>query len=340
VPSFCRHNRFIERCPICSKTLPGASERRPPPHARARRASGERAGAKRPARSRTAGADSARRGPAEEAVSVRREERASDDGYRSELLPGLRASADARRLAEEIGFSGGRLRVLASSPPDLYGEIRALADQDLEQATWACVLTAYLCPLEGEAPFAGIRLALGEHRGTLEDLGQIPLGPRTCHDRARGAQTLVAYRRWIAQASSARLAFGGDPGWSAQRRFERLFERLALPGFARRGRYELLVMLGRLGLYELQADSLHLAEGRGPSGSDPATVAAKRVFAIGDPLHLQRRSTALAEAVSVPIETLDLALANWGAGERATLGFPPETVDRQALAQAHEALGL
>ena len=273
-------------------------------------------------------------------MSVRREGRASDDGYRSDLLPGLRASADASRLADEIAFSGGRLRMLASAPPDLYAEIGALAGEDLEQATWACVLTAYLCPLEGEAPFVGIRQALSDDRGTLEDLGQIPLGPRTSHDRARGPETLVAYRRWVAQASSARLAFTGDPRWSAQRRFERLFERLALPGFARRARYELLVMLGRLGLYELRADSLHLAGGRGPSAGDPATMAAKRVFAIGDPLHLERRSTALAEAVSVPIETLDLALANWGAGERATLGFPPETVDRRALAQALEALGL
>jgi hypothetical protein len=340
VPSFCRHNRFIERCPICSKTLPGLPQRKPPPRARTRRAPAEGARSGRAASGASSGAETARRGPVPEALSVRREERASDDGYRSQLLPGLRASADARRLAEEIGFSGGRLRALASSPPDLYGEIMAVADGDLEQATWACLLTAYLCPLEGEAPFAGIRLALSQDRGTLEDLGQIALGPRTCHDHARGPETLVAYRRWIAQASSARLAFDGDPGWSAQRRFERLFERLALPGFARRGRYELLVLLGRLGLYELQADSLHLTGGRGPSASDPTTMAAKRVFAIGDPLHLERRSTVLAEAVSVPIETLDLALANWGAGERATLGFRPETVDRQALAHAHEALGL
>jgi Alpha-glutamyl/putrescinyl thymine pyrophosphorylase clade 3 len=339
VPSFCRHNRFIERCPICSKTLPGLPERKPPPRARPRRASAERARPRRAASGASSGAQTARRGPAE-ALSVRREQRAVDDGYRSELLPGLRASADARRLAVEIGFSGGRLQALASCPPDLYGEIKALAEEDLEQATWACMLTAYLCPLEGEMPFAGIRLALGEERGTLEDLAQIPLGPRTCHDRARGPQTLLAYRRWIAQASSAGRAFSGDPGWSSRRRFERLFERLALPGFARRGRYELLVLLGRLGLYELEADSLHLIGGRGPSASDPATVAAKRVFAIGDALHLERRSTALAEAVSVPIETLDLALANWGAEERATLGFPPETVDRQALARAHEALGL
>ena len=29
MPTFCRHNRFLERCPICSRTLPGA-----PPKAR------------------------------------------------------------------------------------------------------------------------------------------------------------------------------------------------------------------------------------------------------------------------------------------------------------------
>ena len=47
-------------------------------------------------------------------------------------------------------------------------------------------------------------------------------------------------------------------------------------------------------------------------------VMRKRVFGIGDPLNLDRRAAALAEAVSIPPEALDLALANWGAGERAS----------------------
>ena len=86
------------------------------------------------------------------------------------------------------------------------------------------------------------------------------------------------------------------------------------------GRYDLLVTLGRLGLYELRADSLHLTSASEAHSGDLATLAAKRVFAIGDPLLLERRARALAEAISVPIETLDLALANWGSGSRATLG--------------------
>ena len=110
--------------------------------------------------------------------------------------------------------------------------------------------------------------------------------------------------------------------------------------FGRAGRYELLVVLGGLGLYELSADSLHLAGVREPSFSDLTTLAAKRLFAIGEPLHLERRAATLAEAISVPVEALDLALANWGSPQRATLGFPPDTCDSQALARAREALGV
>jgi hypothetical protein len=273
-------------------------------------------------------------------VRVRRQERAADDGFRSALLPGLHASADAGGLMEEIAFSSGRLLLLAGDPPGLFAEVRATAVNDLEQASWMSFLIAYLCPLEGADPFAGIRLALETDRRELEDLSAIPLGPRSSHDPARGAATLNAYRHWVAQAGSQQQAFVGEPSWSPERRFERLFERLALPGFSRAARYDLLVMLGALGLYEVKAGSLHLSGARGQSSSDPATLAAKRVFAIGDPLLLDRRAAALAEAISVPVETLELALANWGTGERATLGVPPETSDEHALERARDVLGL
>ena len=52
-------------------------------------------------------------------------------------------------------------------------------------------------------------------------------------------------------------------------------------------------------------------------------MAAKRVFGIGDPLLLDRRAATLAEAASVPLEALDLALANWASPQRATLGIQP-----------------
>jgi hypothetical protein len=215
-----------------------------------------------------------------------------------------------------------------------------LLASDLEQATWACFLTAYLCPLQGPQPFSGIRQALASPRGELRDLSQTPLGPRTSHDPARGSRTLDAYRQWTAQAGSQAHAFSGDASWSAQRRFERVLERIALPGLKRAARYELLLLLGALGAYELQAGSLHFAAARAADADDPATLAAKRVFAIGDPLLLDRRAAALAEAAEVPIGSLELALANWGAGERATLGFAAAASDDETLARARAALQL
>lgn len=352
MPTFCRHNRFIERCPICSKTLPGqASAPAAPPRKRqARAAAGAPA---RTARSRR---------PGGEDVRIRREGRAADDGYRSALAPGLRASADAYRLAEEIAFAGGRLLALATAPPGLYGQARA--DADLERASWTCFMTAYLGPLDGEDPFAGIRQALAaapwsalpqgeDDPWTIDppDLAGVPVGPRGSHDPARGAATLIAYRQWVRRAGrpeddaagtpTQAHALRGDASWTPARRFERLFERLALPGLSRAARYDLLVTLGRLGLYELRPDSLHLGgDTRGATGEDPATGAAKRLFGIADLLLLERRAQALAQAASVPIEALDLALANWGSGERATLGVPEDTRDDGAFERAGEALGL
>ncbi len=335
MPTFCRHNRFLERCPICSKTLAehagttaGASG-----SSRTGSGAGTRGGASR----RRVGARS-------EHVRVHREARAKDDGYRTALAPGLRASSDAELLAGEVAFACARLQELAQRPPDVLAQAQELARAgSLEQATWICFLTVYLSPLQDDDPFAGIRQALAQ--GELPSLEGIELGPRTSHDPKRGNATLIAYRQWVQRAQNggggASSAFVGEPSWSPERRFARLFERLALPGFARMGRYELLVTLGHLGLYELRADSLHLGAG-GPAGAgeDPTTAAAKRIFGIAEAIHLQRRSLAFAQALGVPIDVLDLAFANWGAPQRATLGFPEELSDELLAERARGVLGL
>ncbi len=317
MPTFCRHNRFIERCPICSKTLPGNE-----PVARSSGSARSGAGA----RQGGAAASSRRlRGD----IRVRREGRAVEDGYSSELVPGLRASADAGRLAAEIDFAAGRLAALAAAPPGLYGEAARLGRAgELERASWICMVTAYMCPVEQGDPFASIRTVLAVTPGPEmlpRELGALldeaELGPRSSHRRGRGAATLDAYVQWLARNGGTQAAaFGGDPGWTPQRRFARVYERLALAGLTRAGRYELLVSLGRLGLYEMRPDALHLLASHGQR-DDAATAGAKRVFGIGDPLLLERRAAALAAAVAIPIETLDLALANWHGPERATMGF-------------------
>lgn len=379
MPTFCRHNRFVERCPICSRTLPGAQpsgdgERR------ATRGSGAGSGAGAGAQSGSYAqtttrarsrrqSSGERRSAAGHELRVQRETRAAEDGYSSDLLPGLRASADAERLAAEVAFASGRLARMHTHPPGLFGEIQALAAQGsdgLERATWICFLTVYLSPLQGDDPFAGVRSVLERERVLIEGramsaggpagerpgvetatrdwdspLDGVPLGPRTSHDPARGSETLRAYRQWALNSGTQVEAIVGDEAWTPTRRFDRAFERLGLPGFGRMGRYELLVTLGRLGLYELQAGTLHLAAGRGAAADDLTTLAAKRIFAVGDPIYLERRALALALALSVPVDALDLAFANWAAGERATLGFGGDDVlDEQALARARDALGL
>jgi hypothetical protein len=232
--------------------------------------------------------------------------RAVDDGYEHELLPGLRSSVDAAHLADELAFSGNRLDELSGDPPGLYADVALSSDP--EEAAWLAFLIAYLAPLNGDDPWAGIAAARTTWAsGELPALDEVPLGPRAAHSAARGAATLVSYRAFAQRAGSQAAAFTGDPSWPEPRRFDRAFERLALPGFGRAARYELLVVLGRLGVFPLRPWSLQL----GADALDPTVVAAKRVLGIGDPLLLQRRAADLASATGVPIETLDLALTNW-----------------------------
>jgi hypothetical protein len=262
---------------------------------------------------------------------IRHERRAQDDGYRSTLAPGLRSSADAERLAEEIAYAAGRLTLLASDPPGLYAEISS--EPDIEEATWLAFLVAYLAPLRApEDPFAAIALVRTAWRdGALPTLADAQLGPRTAHEPARGEQTLIAYRRWAERAGSQAAAFTADRTWTPAQRFGRVFERLALPGLHRRARYDLLVTLGALGRYPLSAPSLLLGE------DDTVSRAAKRVFGIGDRLTLERRAKQLADAAQVSIAALDLALDSWASELRVSLGT--DARDDDARMHSLAALG-
>ena len=208
--------------------------------------------------------------------------READDGYRNPLVPGLRATADAERLAAALAAAMARLE-----PPGPYPEIAA--EPDLEEATWL----AFLLAIESD------------DRPTWAS-GESP---------AADARTADAYRAWVARAGSQAEAFRGEPSWTPQRRFSRVFERLALPGFARAARFDLLTALGAAGRYELEAGELWLA-----AGEDATTDAAKRLLVSGDKLLLERRSRELAEAAEVPLGALDRAFAVWGTpGDHADL---------------------
>jgi len=178
-PSFCRHNRFVENCPIC--TPPAA---KPPPAARRQPGSA-------PTRSARAGTRPARSG----AVRVRQLKQAADDGYRSELVTGIKATADAERLATELAFATARLAQLAADPPGMYADIVALADEDIEEALWLAFLAAWVCPRpDDEDPFGNVRDAhVPWASGELPRL-DVDRGLRGAVDATTGERTVLAYR--------------------------------------------------------------------------------------------------------------------------------------------------
>jgi hypothetical protein len=337
MPTFCRHNRLIQNCPICSREQ--AIELRPVVSSSAPRSSQHRPSTPRSrssdgARSRTSRSPAAR-SASPGGVRVRRLARGADDGYRSSLVPGLKSSEEAERLADELAFAAARLETLASDPPGLYAEV-ADAGGDLEERTWLAFLIAYLGPLEEGDPFAEIeRVRTSWASGALPELDGVATGPRGAHDPDRETRTLEAYRAWAERAGSQAVAFQGDAAWTPERRFARAFERLALPGLRRDARFDLLVTLGTLGCYELTAGALHLG------GENHVTLAAKRALGIGDPLLLERRAVDLADATGVPLAALDLGMHNWETGRRTVAGVAPDPgAHARALTAARDALGL
>jgi Alpha-glutamyl/putrescinyl thymine pyrophosphorylase clade 3 len=283
---FCRHNRLTAKCPICSKELE-AGLPKPPSGTRTTGGGG---------RTRTPARASSGR-PRGGGVVTRRLARAADDGYRNPLVPGLRATTDAERLAGALAAAATRLE-----PPGPLPEVAT--EPDLEQATWRAFLT----------------VLAGPDTAAATPWGEEPELP------AAEARTVAAYRAWIGRAGTQAAAFTGEDAWSPERRFGRIFERLAFPGFGRAARFELLTALGAAGRYPLTADALHLTE------DDATTLAAKRLLVSGDRLLLERRAYELARACEVPLAALDHGLATWGTpGRHADLVAEPPAGIRAAL---------
>jgi hypothetical protein len=302
MPVFCRHNRLTANCPICSREQAAELAAKAPPRSRPARVSATPR-PKSGARARTGAGRSG-------GVVTRRLARAADDGYRSPLAPGLRATADAERLAAALTTAAARLE-----PPGPYPEVAT--EPDVEEATWLAFLLALAGP-----DASTLQAAIAEEPPRWAD-GRLPDLPP---ERARAA---AAYRAWAERAGSQAEAYQGEAAWTPQRRFARVFERLALPGFPRAARFELLATLGAAGRFPLEADALFLA-----AGDDVTTDAAKRLLVSGDKLLLERRARELAEACELPVAALDRGLALWGT--------PGAHVDRteEPAAAVRAALGL
>jgi hypothetical protein len=235
-------------------------------------------------------------------VITKRVARADDDGYRHPLVPGLKATIDAARMAACLAVGAARLEF-----PGPHPRVAELAD-DSEQAIWLAFLLS-LAPEDLQAPLTEANPAWPD--GDVSALG--------------ADATIAAYRTWAARAGSQLAAVTGEPAWSPSRRFARVFDRLALPGFARAQRYEFLVTLGAAGIVALEPDALHV----NVAHDDATTLAAKRALNSGDAMLLERRAADLARAAGVPIGALDRGLALWDS--TVEVDAPPHDAIRAAL---------
>src|SRR3954463_14455826 len=178
---FCRHNRLTAKCPICSKEREAERRAKAPPRpARAKPAPAARSVRARRAAARTPGG-----------VVTRRMARAQDDGYRNPLVPGLRATPAAERLAGGLTDAAQRLE-----PPGPYEAVAA--EPDREQATWLAFLLALLGP---DAP--DLQEAIVAAAPRWED-GEVPDLP------AGQARAVAAYRQWAERAGSQEAGFTGE----------------------------------------------------------------------------------------------------------------------------------
>jgi hypothetical protein len=281
---FCRHNRLTSKCPICSRELEENLRAQAP----VRHVTPRKTGASSTPRSKTASSRSS-----SSRLVTRKLARAADDGYRNPLVPGIKATADAERLAHAVTAAYERL-----DPPGPFTAIDETPD--VEHATWLAFLFA-LAP-EFYDEIDETRPPFGVADG-LPDAKQ---------------RTIASYLGWVERAGSQEAAFTGEESWTPERRFGRVFERLALPGFTRAMRFDLLAALGAADIYPLEADALHLVE------DDATTLAAKRALVSGDRMLLERRARDLATASGLPIAAFDRGLAVWGTpGEHVDLTADP-----------------
>ena len=220
--------------------LPAAPIRRPPRGAPPARRRPRAARSSAPATSRGS----------RSAVRVRKLTQAADDGYRNELVPGVKASADAERLAAELAFATARLAELAADPP---GAVRA-DRRGARSRGGAVARVPHRVPRRRprattRSPRSARRTCRGRRASCPTSTSRSGCARRTSRRRARARCSPTAPGR--TRAGSQPAAFAGEASWTPERRFDRLFERLALPGFGRPGRYELLVSLGRLGVVDV-----------------------------------------------------------------------------------------
>ena len=284
VPLFCRHNRLTANCPICSREL-----------------AAERAGAPRPPGPR---ARAARARPAAPAAPPRRRHQARRPRGRRRLPQPARPrpARDRRRRAPRRRARAGPTP--GSSRPARTRRSPRSRCRRRRSGSRSCSRSSR------PARTSCTRRSSPSRPGWASD--EVPE-----HPRRRPAHRSPPTAPGPSAPARRPTAFLGEPAWTPERRFGRVFERLALPGLRPRApRYELLADARRR--RPLDARGRRAAPRR---GDDATTLAAKRVLVSGDAMLLERRAARSRRgAAGCRSARSTAALAVWGDGRDATAG--------------------
>ena len=267
---FCRHNRLTSKCPICSRELEEQLRSKAP----VRHVTVRKPGASSTPRARSDRRRRARSGR----LVTRKLARAADDGYRNPLVPGLQGDRRCRTARDRAH----RRRTRGSSRP---GRTRDRRDARRRAGDLAGV------PVRARARAPRRASTRRSPPWADADVSRAARRPSSAPPPPTAPGSSAPARR----RPRSRARRSGRP----ERRFGRVFERLALPGFTPRRALR-------------PADRARRrrplpARGATPctsSRTTPTTLAAKRALVSGDRMLLERRARDLADASELPIAAL------------------------------------
>jgi hypothetical protein len=133
--------------------------------------------------------------------------------------------------------------------------------------------------------------------------------------KARGTRgtgaVLTSYVGWVGPSHAERFSFVSAQAESPTAQFSMLYESLSpVIEFGRTARFDYLSMLGKLGLLDIQADSLHLSNSTGPIAGARLLLSGSKEPAI-DAREAESRLQPLVQLFEMSFDVLEDALCNW-----------------------------
>lgn len=263
----------------------------------------------------------------------------ADPAERSRFIRHLERAAHRTNALRRIARDPGAADV-CTLKDDRWSPLPAIVQWaragQLDEATWLAYLTTFFGPDErkGRETWYATRVlygGLGEGhvswravsadpeslaalcRRHADLYATLPRGnhrknePRFDVEHPRGILGSVPSLTALAERCGGLATWFADGDEAATARFARLMEELRpLVSFGRTGRFDLLILLGDLGVYELDAPRLYLEGATGPK------IGARRVLPGTRTLReLDDELTTTAARIGVEVQAMEDALCNW-----------------------------